>query len=211
MGAASTVAKAALPPQESTKTDEQRASDKDRLLEGVARGEAPDDVIDLGDGEDEEGGAEAAEPEVGPPEWVTMPDGAKLPVGWTIWYLRILARHTNEPKGPDLWCALWNLSEGDEKRAAKRARGEGLRVIDEMAKQTIRLVGTIATRGSVGDGFHADWSGSASTPGSVDRFWNRIGGKYRHVIKALYLQNHTLGIAEQADFFASCVSVRRAG
>jgi hypothetical protein len=198
--------------RESTKTDEQKDADKAKLLERVAGGGAPDAVIDL-DGEDDDEAVDPVEAEAdkGPPDYATMPAGAKMPPGWNVWFLRIRARHTNEPKGPDLWCALWNLTEGDEKRAAKRARGEGLRVIDEMAKQTIRFVGTIAREGGAGDGFTADWTGSLTSAGSVDRFWNRIGGKYRHVIKSLYLQNHTLSVTDQVDFFASCVSVRRAG
>jgi hypothetical protein len=135
-----------------------------------------------------------------PPDWANLAPGMKLPDGWQIWFLRFRAAHTNTPIKGDRTCILWNLSEADEKHAAKRSRGDPMRVIEEMTKQTIRVV----------DGCKADWSG-AKGPGSVDVFWTEIGGKCRHQLKSLYLKNHTMSAEENADFFGECCAVRTAG
>jgi len=190
---------------------------KASLAAAAARGEAAPEpgIVDL-DGEEEsdgEAGDEHADMNAPLPPWAVLPDGFEMPRGWVVWAILIRGELTNSPKGGDRWCLLWNLTEGDQKRAAKRARGDVGRVIDEMAKGTIRLVGTVADedRGIEGTGFRSDWGGKLSEPGSVDAFWNAIGAKYQHAIKSLYLKNHTFSAAEQADFFEHCVLPRSVG
>lgn len=182
-------------------------------MAAAAAAPAAPEIVDL-DGEDED--AEEMlqdDAPMGNPDFVTIPEGAKMPAGWIVTFVRIRGAHTNMPKGGDRWCALWNLTEGDEKLAMKRARGEAGRVIDEFAKQTIRLLGRVAdpSKQVEGEGYMADWGGSLSTPGSVDRFWNEIGGKYRHVLKSIYLKNHTFDTKEHVRFFAQDVSPRSVG
>lgn len=134
------------------------------------------------------------------PDWATIPDHVKVPDGWQIWFLRFRGSWTNTPNKGDRTCILWNLSESDMKLAGRRARGDGWRVIEEMAKQMVRVV----------DGVRADWSG-AKGAGSVDAFWNEIGGKCQYQVKNLYLKTHTMSSEENADFFAECCAVRTAG
>ena len=83
--------------------------------------------IDLDD--DPEEGEAPAGPKV-IPNWAVFPEGVKLPVGWQVWCLRFPGNLTNTPGKGDRTCILWNLSEADEKHAAKRARGDGMRVIE---------------------------------------------------------------------------------
>lgn len=135
------------------------------------------------------------------PDWATIPQGVTVPAGWHVWFVQFRARLTNTPERGDRHCVIWNLSESDEKHAAKRAKGDAMRVIDEMAKQMLRVV----------DGVPVDWTGSRASAGSVDRFWQEIGGKCRHRLKELYLKNHTMTVEETADFFEKCVAVRTAG
>lgn len=173
--------------------DEKKPRLEDLIKEaGEASVGAPIDLDDEEDGDE-------PQPEKPLPDWATLPAGMKTPAGWQVWFLRFPANLTNNPGKGDRTCILWNLSEADEKLAAKRARGDGLRVIDECAKQMIRAV----------DGVKADWSG-ASGPGSVASFWSELGGKGRHQIKGLYLRTHTMSPEENAAFFERGVVVRTA-
>lgn len=181
--------------------------DLEKLI-AEAKGEAPAAVAVLDDSDDDdEAVATAVDDEHGVPDWAAsaIPPGFKFPPGWIIWFIRCKAALTNKPGGPDRILVLWNLSESDEKRAAKRARGEGLRLIDEMGKQMIRCAdgkkislapdGAVAEEGSI----------------SLSTFWSEIGGKYRSQIKSIYLKTHVMSTEENADFFLRCVAPRTVG
>lgn len=201
--------------------EEAKETRKAQLAAAVAAGEgtAPatgPGIVDL----DEENAEEESEEEEGKndlgsslPAFVVLPDGMKLPKGWIVWAIRFRAKLTNTPKAGDRWCVMWNLTEGDQKRAAKRARGDGSRIIDEMAKQMVRVIGTVgdATKGIEPTGAQANWSGELSAAGSIDAFWNAIGGKYQHALKSLYLKTHTFSAEENRDFFEDCVFARSVG
>jgi|HubBroStandDraft_5_1064220.scaffolds.fasta_scaffold10497_3 hypothetical protein len=134
------------------------------------------------------------------PDWAKLPDNFPMPEGWVVFFVRFRAAWTNTPKKGDRVCVLWNLSEPDEKLAARQARGDGLRLIEEMSKRMIRSI----------DGLKADWGG-APGPANVNQFWSEIGGKCRYMLKSLYLKNHTLSTEESLDFFEHCVTSRSAG
>jgi len=130
------------------------------------------------------------------PDWVQMPAGMIQPLGWQVYFLRFRSKWTNRPGLGDRHCVLWNLSEADEKLAAKRARGDANRIIDEMSKQMVRAF----------DGQRVDWTrGPAS---NIEKFWDEIGGKCRHLVRSYYLKTHVLEARDMADFFDSCVAVR---
>lgn len=131
------------------------------------------------------------------PDWVSIPDGMKLPEGRQVAFMLFRGEWTDEPKRGDRQCILWNLTEADEKIAIKRTRGEPLRTIEEMAKQMIRSV----------DGVKADWTGKLG-PGNVSAFWSQIGSRCRTLIKNHYLKTHSLNAEQQADFFSNCLVVR---
>ena len=175
-------------------------NDMERLIaeaKGEGEGASPA-VVDLDDEDD----AVAADTEQGTPSWAKVPAGFSFPPGWTIWFVRFPAKLTNLPKGEDRTCILWNLSESDEKRASKLARGDGIRIIDEMTKAMIRSVDgkKISLAPTSEDGF-----------GNVTQFWNEIGGKYRQQLKGIYLKTHVMDAAENADFFEHCVAPRTVG
>src|SRR5580700_4201281 len=114
------------------------ANDLGKLAEEARRASAegvPPPVQDLDDEDDAEEVAET-----GVPSWALVPPNFQFPPGWLIWFIRVPARLTNRPGGPERQCILWNLNEADEKRASRAARGDGMRVIDEMAKQMIRSI-----------------------------------------------------------------------
>lgn len=118
-----------------------------------------------------------------------------MPAGWVVFILRFRASTTNTPKKGDRTCVLWNLSDTDEKLAARRANGVGIRLIDEMAKGMIR-----AFDGKKADNFQ-----------DIGKFWTEIGGKNRTQIKTIYLRNHTMSPEENTDFFEHCIVSLTAG
>jgi hypothetical protein len=131
------------------------------------------------------------------PDWaLPVPEGLRLPAGKQIIPVRFRADWTDKPGLGERQCLLWNLTDADEKLAAKRTRGEHTRSMDELAKAMIRGI----------DGQKADWTGM---PGrlNVDQFWDDIGGTCRGQIKALYYKRHSLKTEEMIDFLANCVAV----
>lgn len=176
--------------------DEERGERKAELLEKLKNEQAPD----KGDEgiEWEEGVVEASTD--GPPAWAKVPVDLSMPPGWVVFFVRFRAAWTNTPGKGDRSVILWNLSEADEKLAARAARGDALRLVDEMSKRMIRAI----------DGERADWTGKPG-PSNVGAFWSEIGGKCRYQLKSLYLKNHTLSPEENLDFFEHCVASRSAG
>jgi hypothetical protein len=139
-------------------------------------------------------------------DWMkaAVPDGMEMPKGWTVFIIRFRAEMTNTPGKGDRTCVVWNLSEMDEKLAARRAQGNGLRLIEEMAKGMIRAF----------DGKKVRWldpKDKEAKGHDVGQFWTEIGGKCRHQLKSLYLKNHTMTETENTDFFVNCIAPRTAG
>jgi hypothetical protein len=134
------------------------------------------------------------------PEWVKIPPKMKIPDGQEVGFMLFRAKWTAKPQLGDRQVILWPLTDADEKLAMKRTRGESGRSLTEASKQTIRAI----------DGVKANWTG-AFVLGNVDTFWNDIGPKCRQLVMNFYLKTHTLEVAEQLDFFANCLVVRRMG
>lgn len=165
----------------------------DDLTEEDASSEGEGD----GGGDDEQGEVHVAEgSSESVPSWVQLPPDLKLPEGWVIYFMRFRAKWTNVPRKGERQCILWNLTEADEKRAAQRTRSDSMRLVSELAKQMIRAV----------DGTKADWS--AGQLANVQKFWDEVGGRCRHVLQSHYLKTHTLNEEEMADFFEHCVAAR---
>ena len=141
-------------------------------------------------------------PEPGPlPDWARVPAGTperpwRPPADIQVIPVLFRAHLTRAPQKGDRTCLLWELSDGEERVAILRARGDANRVQTELAKQMIRSV----------DDQPADWSGLA-TPGSVEQFWREIGAKYRTMIVHLYNQLHVMTRQESDDFLDNCVAV----
>jgi len=154
----------------------------------------PMQVEDLTDEDAEEGSAKPQTDAI--PAWAKIPVGLVMPDGWQVHFILLRASWTNKPSLGDRSVILWNLTEADEKLAAKRARGDANRIIDEMSKQMIRVI----------DGGRTDWSRGAGS--NVERFWDEIGGKCRHILRSYYLKTHTMEVKDMADFFDNCVAVR---
>ena len=134
------------------------------------------------------------------PAWVVLPSDLTLPPGKLVGFMRFRANLTDVAGKGDRHCILWNLSSADEKLALKRTRGDAMRTVQEMAKQMIRSI----------DGFRVDWTGAFGV-GNVDKFWDEIGSRYRQQLVNYYIKTHSLGQAEQADFFANCIAIRTVG
>ena len=157
------------------------------------------DVEDLEDVDDPQH-AGTTEPPSGIPSWVKVPPNLVFPDGWQVWFIQFRAEMTNVRRNGDRQAILWALSETDEKRAARRANGIAVRLVDECAKAMIRVI----------DGRVANWM-KKTGPDSVELFWDEIGGKCRHQLKNIYLQSHTMDAKENARFFDECVAVRTVG
>jgi hypothetical protein len=182
--------------QGSDEPEDRRTLDA-KLIGAAATGRA---TMEDMDGEDED--VVSNEPGAVLPSWAltALPSDVKLPDGWLVWTVRLRAKLTNTPGKGDRTCVMWNLDEGDEKRAMKRAKGDHLRVVHECTKQMLRVV----------DGAAANWSGMPGA-GSVDQFWKEIGGKCRQQLMTIYLKQHTMDEEDLTDFFEHCVAVRTAG
>ncbi len=127
------------------------------------------------------------------PEWAVLPSTVKLPhKGTQVAFIQIPANWTTNPTRGDRWCACWPLGETEERLAYQRARGDSIRTVSELAKQTIRVV----------DGAKADWSAIPNKLGSVVEFWSSIGPKGRQMIRNYYVRTHTVAQEEVLDFFS---------
>ena len=126
------------------------------------------------------------------PEWATLPANLKKPKkGTRIAFMRIPASWTPDPAKGDRWCACWPITELEERLAYARSRGDQMRSVAELAKQSIRVV----------DGYRADWT-AQNKPGDVPLFWAQIGPKGRQVIRNYYVRTHMVTDDEIVDFFA---------
>lgn len=134
------------------------------------------------------------------PDWVEFPSAFRIPAGKTIAFMRFRAEWTDAPAKGDRWCALWPITDAEQKLAFKRARGDQLRLFSEFAKQTIRLI----------DGKAPDWTGNHPGAPTVDRFWADIGEKCRVEIQNYYAKTHSLSGAERDDFLKHCFVTRTA-
>jgi len=131
----------------------------------------------------------------GVPDWAVMPPGVNMPSdGTQIGFLRIPAKWTLTPTKGDRLAVVWPLSETDEKLAYARARGDMVRSVSELSKQSIRAC----------DGRKARWDGK---PGDVPTFWNEIGAKGRQMIRNYYIKTHSVSDEESLDFFSNHFAV----
>jgi len=140
-----------------------------------------------------------AEGSEGKPEWADIPEGLKLPIGESIAFIRIPGKWLRG-KG-DRVCIVWPITELEERTAYARARGDSVRAVSELSKVCIRAI----------DGVKADWTGDASHPGNVNKFWDAIGPRGRLMIRNYYVQTHTVNTEDQADFFVNHFCVMTAG
>lgn len=135
------------------------------------------------------------------PEWAPpVPAGLRIPVGAQVTWLRIRAAWTAAPYKGDRVLLCWPLNEIEEGQALQRARGEQHRLVNELAKATVRLV----------DGAPADRTGTPNAPASVAALWRDLGPKGRHLVRTYYTRAHSLSDEETQDFFLNCVASRTA-
>lgn len=132
------------------------------------------------------------------PDWAEIPDALEIPKGRSVGFMRFKSEWTDAKIG-DRNIVLWNLTEGEERTAIKRARGNQDQYLSEMAKQMIRSI----------DGLKANWTKNGA-PGDVDKFFTDIGSKCRKQIQNYYLKTHIMNQEEQADFFYNCFAIRTA-
>jgi hypothetical protein len=126
------------------------------------------------------------------PDWAVLPENLKMPKpGVKVCFMRFPAAWTTDPTKGDRWCVCWPISEVEERLAYQRARGDSLRSVSELAKQTIRVV----------DGYKANWSGDGK-PGQVLEFCSAIGPKGRQMLRNYYVRTHTCQDDEILDFFS---------
>lgn len=130
----------------------------------------------------------------GAPPWANVPADIIIPRGVEVAYMKIPLR---DPEGAETQIVLWELGVRDERMARARTQGDmGTRLVDEMAKQMIRVV----------DGVSISWA----NPLIVEKTWESIGSKYRNLLVAWYLKAHQLEDEERVDFFANRVVAKRA-
>jgi hypothetical protein len=131
----------------------------------------------------------------GAPDWAVIPPGFNPPKGVQLYFMRFRGAWTEKPNKGERQCILWSLSVGDEKNALSRARGDVLRTLDEMSKQTVRAI----------DGQLVDWTGT-NAEANLDVWWNEIGPRCRALLQRHYTQTHNLSSKEQDDFFENCIA-----
>ena len=100
------------------------------------RGYLPGDPRGEGAGQDVAPGGDPGEL----PEWMKIPAGLKFPTGRVVSFIRFKAEWTDTPGKGDRTCAMWNLNGADEKLAYSRTRGDSMKLVTELSKQTIRVV-----------------------------------------------------------------------
>ena len=165
---------------------------------------APDEELSAEDEErlaEPKGGAAKLEQALNPksalvqgaPEWANTPSGLIIPPGVEVAYMRIPLRH---PDGAEMQIILWELGVRDERLARARTQGDGVRLVDEMSKQMVRVI----------DGQTVTWA----NPLAVEAMWETIGAKYRNLLVAWYLKSHQLEDEERVDFFVNRVVAKRA-
>jgi hypothetical protein len=130
------------------------------------------------------------------PDWVMVPDGMKFPEGKQVVATRFRADWTDKPSLGERQCMMWNLTDADEKLAQKRARGESLRYIDELAKQMIRVI----------DGKKVDWTHRVAH--NPDVFWSDIGAGCRKQLINVYVRRHAFSKEATVDFLTDCIAAR---
>ena len=125
------------------------------------------------------------------PAWANLPPGLIIPRDVEVSFLQVPLR-----SGSEMVLVRWELGVRDERFARARAMGDGMRIVEEMAKQMIRVV----------DDAIVTWT----NPVFMEKVWDQIGGKYRNVLVAYYMKLHNLDDEERVDFFTKRVVARRA-
>lgn len=160
-----------------------------------------DEEVQLGDVPDDSPlGKEAANPqdESAIPAWSRMPANLAIPPHKQVGFMLFKKEWTGRPDLGDRDIIFWNLSVADEKLAKQAARGGD--ALPELAKRMIRSI----------DGHKTDWTKGKNAVGSVDRFWEEIGGKCRPLIINSYWKMHSLEVEETAEFFLRYCTYRSA-
>lgn len=134
------------------------------------------------------------------PAWALVPSNLRPPRGKQVIFVRIPAEMTDAPAKGERQAIIWTLSDGDERMASDRCKGEAGRASAEYTKQMLRAV----------DGTVVDWS-KHKGPGSIDEFWREVGPKGRNLLTRLYAQLHMASDKELSHFFESCIAVRSTG
>ncbi|GAC1476155.1 MAG: hypothetical protein PVSMB8_02590 [Vulcanimicrobiaceae bacterium] len=132
-----------------------------------------------------------------------IPSDLKIPEGRNYAVIRFPAEWTDAPHKGERSCVLWSITDKEEKLAYTLSMGDSNRVVDELAKRTIRAIDGVRVSA-------AATKDDDNRPGNVDTFWRDIG-KCRSWILRFYNQTHSFSEAEKKRFFESCVVVRTAG
>lgn len=133
------------------------------------------------------------------PDGFVVPKDLRVPRGRQVLFITIRAGMTDTPAKGDRQCICWTLSDGDEKVATDRCEGKAGRASAEYTKQMIRSV----------DGHVVNWMRPRG-PGSIDEFWQEVGGKGRNLLMRTYSRLHLADDEEVRDFFENCIAVRSA-
>src|SRR5688572_11773363 len=104
-----------LSPEETQRIFDRKQAEAARIVADTDPAAQLEDDLDADPGTpprevDEEGD------QIGIPDWATVPPGFTFPPnGKAVYFYRIHADMTENPKGPDHWCCCWSLSIGDER------------------------------------------------------------------------------------------------
>lgn len=135
----------------------------------------------------------------GHPEWAPpLPEKLRVPPGVQVTWIRIRAGLTVAPHKGDRVCAVWALSELEERQAVTRARGDQYQMLSELAKATVRTV----------DQHMCDRTATPGHPGAIAKFWGEIGPKGRSLVRTYYSRTHTMSDEETQDFLLNCFATR---
>ncbi len=156
--------------------------------------------------------------ESGPaPAGFPLPSDLLYPRGKQVYFIRFRSRWTDAPwighpigeeTDPKLTdddgkprlamfrtCVLWAINSPEKRLAITRARGDGNRATDELAKQMIRVI----------DGKKVDWVDSSE----LDSWWNQIGERCRNQLTRLFHNLHVMDEEDTVDFLENCIAIRR--
>jgi len=148
-------------------------------------GELDEDAI----GVPKEGAAEGFEGAI-PPTMVIPPHAEVV-------FMRFPTKMTKRPDLGDRVLVLWQITTKEERFAYKRAQGDQLVAVDELAKSAIRAI----------DGKAVDWSRGGF---EVNKLWDELPMACILLLRNWYARTHTLTKEQQMDFFVNHFSVRTA-
>lgn len=83
---------------------------------------------------------------------------------------------------------LVEITPDEELMASRRARNDAIRLSQELAKESLRMV---------------NGQKVTSVDGSVDTAWNQLPAKIRQLVMAAYTELHNPDMGDSADFLKS--------